>query len=275
MRQVGSWLGSAGSTVAQLRTQDGLSDTVVKAPSQGFANGFVTTNSVVQGEAVTALFDATSQQGWSLKFGHRTFRWTSETASKERAAVHCVIVGFGREQRAQRTLYFYPTITGGPVPQRAAEPICRYLIFHGDVAVRSRKTVLAPDLPRVSLGSIPYDWGHLMVTETEYEAVAADPVAGKYLRRYINGKEIINDLRRHCLWLEDLDPKDLQRSALLRARIEAVAEKRRQSKDTPTQALAQTPHLMRPNPNRPTVRACPLPNPRPWLRDGVTCGSVG
>ena len=220
---------------------------------------FVTTNSIVQGEAVTALFDATIAQGWSVKFAHRTFQWTSETAASERAAVHCVIVGFSRAQRAQRTLYFYPTVTSDPVPTTAAEAICRYLIFHDDVAVRSRKTVLAPDLPRLSLGSIPYDWNYLMIAPAEDEVFAADPVASKYVRRYINGREIINNLQRHCLWLEDLDPKDLQRSALLRARIEAVAKKRKGSPDKATRALAQTPHLMRPNPNRPTVAYLAVP----------------
>jgi hypothetical protein len=220
---------------------------------------FVTTNSIVQGEAVTALFDATRDLGWSIKFAHRTFAWMSETASRDRAAVHCVIVGFSRSPQAQRTLYFYPTITSDPVPETRNGPICRYLIFHRDVSVRSRKTVLAPDLPRMALGSIPYDWGHLMVLPEDYGTIMADAAAPKYVRRYINGKEIINNLPRHCLWLEGLDPQDVQRSPLLRARLDAIAAKRRQSKDKPTQALAQTPHLMRPNPNRPTVPYLAVP----------------
>jgi hypothetical protein len=220
---------------------------------------FVTTNSVVQGEAVTALFDASADRGWSIAFAHRTFQWTSESVSKERAAVHCVIVGFTRRSLTRRTLFSYPAITAAPVPERSTEAISRYLILHEDVAVRSRKTVLAPNLPRMSLGSIPYDWGFLMVTPDEFDVVAADQVAAKYLRRYINGKEIINNLVRHCLWLEHLDPKDLQRSPLLRARIDAVADKRRNSNDRATQVLAQTPHLMRPNPNRPTVPYLAVP----------------
>ena len=236
---------------------------------------FVTTNSIVQGEAVTALFDAAAGQGWSVKFAHRTFQWTSETAAQERAAVHCVIVGFTRASQTRRTLFFYPTINSDPQAQTSTESICRYLIFHDDVAVRSRREVLAPDLPRMSLGSIPYDWKHLMVSGSEQEAAAADPVLGKYLRRYVNGKEIVNDIHRYCLWLQDLDPKDLRRSPALRARIEAVEAKRRGSTDRATRELAATPHLMRPNPNRPTVPYLAVPGVFAEQRPYATAAHFG
>lgn len=57
---------------------------------------FVTTNSITQGQPVSALFELLIREGWRIKFAHRTFAWDSEAPGK--AAVHCVIVGFTRDR---------------------------------------------------------------------------------------------------------------------------------------------------------------------------------
>ena len=48
---------------------------------------------------------------------------------------------------------------------------------------------------------------------------------------------------RWCLWMEEIDPNDISKSAILRKRIERVREKRENSTRAATKALAQTPHL--------------------------------
>ena len=192
--------------------------------------------------------DATTEEDRQIKFAHRTFAWTSEATGK--AAVHCVIIGFTRDKAVPRTLFTYPNIHAEPVAAKKSGPISRYLIFRPDVAVRSRRTPLSPELPKVSLGSIPYDWGYLTVEADEYSDVMADLVAAKYVRPFINGRELINHSPRWCLWMEDLDPSDIAKSPLLKGRITAVAEKRQNSNDLATRNLAATPHLMRPNPHR-------------------------
>ena len=53
---------------------------------------FVSTNSISQGESVSILWKPLFGKGAKIEFAHRTFVWTSE--AKDRAAVHCVIVGF-------------------------------------------------------------------------------------------------------------------------------------------------------------------------------------
>ncbi len=54
---------------------------------------FVSTNSITQGEQVGALWGWMLAQGVKIHFAHRTFSWSNEARGK--AAVHCVIVGFG------------------------------------------------------------------------------------------------------------------------------------------------------------------------------------
>ncbi len=53
---------------------------------------FVSTNSICQGESVGILWKPLFAKNVQIEFAHRTFVWTSE--AKDRAAVHCVIVGF-------------------------------------------------------------------------------------------------------------------------------------------------------------------------------------
>ena len=53
---------------------------------------FVSTNSISQGESVGILWKPLFEKGVDIEFAYRTFVWTSE--AKDKAAVHCVIVGF-------------------------------------------------------------------------------------------------------------------------------------------------------------------------------------
>jgi hypothetical protein len=73
--------------------------------------------------------------------------------------------------------------------------------------------------------------------------VERDPVAAKYLRRFIMGNEVINNIQRWCLWLVDLDPADVARSEILRNRLTSVAESRSASAAESTRKMAETPHL--------------------------------
>jgi len=52
----------------------------------------VSTNSIVQGQAVASLLGPLMSDGLVIDYAWRTFRWDSEAA--EKAHVHCVIVGF-------------------------------------------------------------------------------------------------------------------------------------------------------------------------------------
>src|SRR5699024_12657006 len=69
------------------------------------------------------------------------------------------------------------------------------------------------------MGSMPRDGGNLIIGPSEYDEVAADPVAAKYVRRFMMGKELIHDLPRWCLWLEGLDPPTRNGSPCIMIRL--------------------------------------------------------
>lgn len=202
---------------------------------------FVTTNSISQGDQVPRLFAPLGDAGWAVAFAHRTFKWTSEAPG--RAAVHCVIVGFTRDANRPRQLWDYATPQSEPAPAKVTRGLNAYLVDGPDLLVRTRRQPLNAQLPRADFGSTPRDGGHLIVEPDAYDEVAADPAAAKYLRPFRGARELLHRRQRWCLWLEDLDPTDVDRSAILQARIDAVRTFREESDSPDAQAAAATPHL--------------------------------
>lgn len=202
---------------------------------------FVSTNSITQGEPVPALFSPVFAAGWRIKFAHRTFAWTSEAPGA--AAVHCTIVGFDKHPRKPAVLFEYDDPKGEPRPLPVAERINGYLVDGPNVLVEQSHSILSPELPPMVFGNMPRDGSNLVVEPDAYEDVIADPVAAKYVRRYVGARELIHGEPRWCLWLTDLDPLDLGRSAILKRRVEGVREFRLKSTAESTRAMAETPHL--------------------------------
>ena len=203
---------------------------------------FVTTNSITQGQPVPALFGPLIQDGWRIKFAHRTFQWDSEAPGK--AAVHCVIVGFTRDRGVKQRLWDYPDVRGEGVEQKIEQGINAYLVDGPNVLVTAQRTPLSPELQPARFGSMANDGGNLIVEVDEYDEAAADPVAAKYLRPFKGSRELVRGLDRWCLWLADgFDVADLEKSPVLRERISAVRDVRAASKRQATAVLARTPHL--------------------------------
>lgn len=219
---------------------------------------FVTTNSITQGQPVPALFGPLYREGWRIKFAHRTFAWDSEAPGQ--AAVHCVIVGFTRDNAVKQRLWDYekPNTEAAELPVRIG--VNAYLADGPNVLVTKRAKPLSPALPPARFGSKPADNGNLIVEVGDYDAVMADPIAAKYLRPFRMGKELVRGLDRWCLWLEDVEPSEIAKSPVLRERVEANHEWRTAQKPTgDAYKLKDIPHLMRPNKERPLVDYVGIP----------------
>lgn len=218
---------------------------------------FVSTNSIAQGAPVAALFRPLLEGGWRIRFAHQTFAWTSEAPGA--AAVHCVITGFDRgtpHEKARPVLFTYSSLKAQPeaLPVKHINP---YLVEGPDIFLKALRHPLSPDLPEVRFGSKPADGGNLIVEAKDYPQVAADPIAAKYLRPFRMGREVVRGLDRWCLWMhtEDFDPRDIDRSPILKERVRACATFRQGSKKKATVAGAQTAHLFQENhqPSEPYV----------------------
>ena len=202
---------------------------------------FVSTNSICQGEQVGTLWPWMLSKGARIIFAHRTFQWSNE--GKGVAAVHCVIVGFGLQQPAQRTLYVYADGIKSEPTALPARNINPYLVDAPDVMLPSR-TDTPPGLPQLLKGSQPTDGGHLILDEQErLKLLEAEPGAAVWIRPYVGAEEFINGIQRYCLWLKGMPPNTMNQLPIVKARVKAVAEARLQSATESVRALAKQPSL--------------------------------
>ena len=208
------------------------------AHGTGPACAFVSTNSITQGEQVGVLWGWLLAQGVKIHFAHRTFNWSNE--AKGKAAVHCVIVGFGLNDRADKVIHEYDDIKGDPhaVPAQRINP---YLVDAPDVVLPRRSTPICA-VPEIGIGNKPIDGGHYLFTPEERDAfVVKEPAAAKWFRRWLGAEEFLNGLERWCLWLGDCSPQELRAMPEAMRRVQAVRDVRLASKSPPTQKLAATP----------------------------------
>ncbi|MDD5479699.1 DNA methyltransferase [Rhodoferax sp.] len=202
--------------------------------------GFVSTNSITQGEQVGVLWAWMLAQGMCIRFAHRTFQWSNDAPGK--AAVHCVIVGFGMEPVPAPRLFEYEDIQG-LAHEVTAKNINPYLVDAPSVALPNRRAPICKVSPIV-FGSMPNDGGGLLLKPDEKAALlAVEPAAAPWLRRFMGADEFINNGTRWCLWLKDCPPQTLTTLKAVRQRLEGVRQHRANSARPTTQALAATPAL--------------------------------
>jgi hypothetical protein len=201
---------------------------------------FVSTNSVTQGEQVGVLWGELYRIGVRIHFAHRTFKWSNEARGK--AAVHCVIIGFGHEESEERRLFVYDSYEGEPHEVPAAR-INAYLADAPEVLLHRRERPIC-SAPAISKGSEATDFGLLFLDPQERESLLSvcwD--AGKVLRRAYGSDELINGLERWCIWLVGVSPDELRKLPPVVARVERVRDLRLQSGKARTRDWAAQPAL--------------------------------
>ena len=189
---------------------------------------FVSTNSISQGEQPGIIWPTLYANGNHITFAHRTFQWTNQ--AKGVAHVHCVIVGFGRQPRAVKQLFYYPEINGAPV-LHLAESITPYLIDgRGSELVLGNREDQISGAPKMAFGNMPADGGHLLLNPADRNAlVAAESAAADWILPCLGSQEYLQGQQRYALWLKGISPAQLAALPLVKARVEAVREVRKTS----------------------------------------------
>ena len=201
--------------------------------------GFVSTNSISQGEQVGVLWNNLFQRfGIKIHFGHRTFVWRSEARGK--AHVHVVIIGFGAFDTSDKRIYDYESENATVTHARNIGP---YLIEGPDAAINNRTDPIC-DVPRIKFGNQPIDGGHLLLDAAGRDGLLSkEPGAKKFIRLFVGAEEFLNGPERWCLWLLDTSPAELRGLPEIMERVEAVRDFRLSSKRKATRDLGATPSL--------------------------------
>jgi hypothetical protein len=203
--------------------------------------GFVSTNSICQGEQVGLLWQPILDRfKCRINFAHRTFKWNNE--AKGKAAVHCVIIGFATHDAPVKIIYDYDTVNG-KLHAIKAKNINPFLIDAPNVLLVNRKEPIC-QVPAMRFGSMPRDGGHFIFTEQERnDFLKKEPNAKKWIRPYTGAQEFINGYIRYCLWLNDIKPDELSKLHEVIKRVELVKEFRLASKAAATRRFARTSSL--------------------------------
>ena len=199
--------------------------------------GFVSTNSITQGEQVWQLWHALEPYDIDIEFAYDTFPWDSDTKGK--ANVHVVIIGMSKKGRSRTRRLFYDEYEERP------KHISPYLIgMNAETPIVQKNSKSLNGLPKMVMGSKPIDDGNYIFTDAEKNAfLKTEPYAGKYMRQYVGADEYINGEYRHILALHDVEPSEWKHMQATKKRVEKVKAFRKASRAPSTRDLAETPTL--------------------------------
>ena len=196
-------------------------------------SAFVSTNSISQGDQVAILWKPLFEKNIRFDFAHKTFLWNSE--AKEKAGVHCVIIGFSNCNNP-KDKYIYENNTSKKVKN-----INGYLLDAENIFIESHGKPIC-NVPTIGIGNQPIDGGHYLFSEEEKnEFIKREPKSAIYFRRWIGADEFINGYFRYCLFLKDCPPNELRNMPLCLERVNSVKEMRLSSTRAATLKLAETP----------------------------------
>lgn len=201
---------------------------------------FVSTNSICQGESVPTFWKGIVERGAEIVFAYRTFVWSSEAT--EKAAVHCVIVGFSLKGDKRKKLIFdNNTIL-------ETQHINPYLREAEDIWINNRSNFMLFSNPKMVKGSEPTDGGNLFLSENEKNDLETQyPVLKKYIKPFMGGREFLNEpqgiCNRYCFWFQNGNPKDYVGIQVIKTRLEKIREIRMASSSDRIRKMADYPYL--------------------------------
>jgi hypothetical protein len=202
---------------------------------------FVSTNSIVQGEQTSILWEQLFKQyNIKIHFAHRTFKWNNE--AKGNAGVHVVIVGFANFDTTEKRIFDYENIKG-EAHEIKAKNINAYLFDGKEIFIESRSKAIHT-FPEMTKGSQPTDGTKLILTPDEKDYFEKnEPLSQKWILPFIGGEELLNNSIRYVLWLKNCPPEELKKMPLVLKRLEEVKEARLKSSTPSVRDFAKFPTL--------------------------------
>jgi hypothetical protein len=229
-------------------------------------SALVSTNSMVQGQAVGAFWPEILTGCIEIGFAHRTFKWRNNASAN--AAVMCVITGLRNESNAGKRIF------DGDIETKASN-INAYLLDASNMFVKAAPRSLF-GLPYMEYGNKPTDGGHLILEPDEARELRAKrPESERFIKRFMGSREVVRDIQRYCLWVEDQEAKDASQIPEIKARFDAVAAFRAASKAAQTRPAAAYPHRFRQAQNTAKNHAIIIPRHTGENRPYLPCIRVG
>lgn len=188
----------------------------------GGALGFVSTNSICQGDHVALLWPRVLTGGIEIYFAHQPFQWSNQ--AKGKAGVTCVIIGLSVNPSGQRRLYSTEGVHTVSHINAYLRPSARDTIVYG------LTSPLSSQIPEIGQGSRPNDGGHLVFSPPERDAlIRSEPSVAPFFKRYMGTREFLNGAERYCLWIPDGSATQVAAVPGMKERFDRVREVRLKS----------------------------------------------
>jgi len=203
--------------------------------------GFVSTNSITQGEQVGQLWPILFEKyAININFAHKEFKWESDARGK--AIVTVVILGLSKINKKEKRLFHYDD---RKIIEENPKHISPYLIGSKEELPIVKETSKSLNgLPPLIMGSLPIVGQHYIFNDDEKsEFLAKEPNSEPFFMPYIGAEEFLHDKSRWILKLRDVKPNELKNLPETKKRIAAVKSYRLKSKRPATRRLAETPRL--------------------------------
>jgi hypothetical protein len=197
------------------------------------ASAFVVTNSICQGQQAIDIWPEIFKRGCEIRFAHTSFKWANLAAHN--AGVTVIIVGLGKTSPGRKKIYQGDSL-------KNCTSIGPYLVPDNLTSVQKEKIPICGQSVMLS-GNMPRDAGGLILDQETAESILKkDPIASKYIKRFIGSDELIKGNIRYCLWIDDQDKDLASKSEFINNRLNLVRSSRIASNAESTRLYAGKPH---------------------------------
>ena len=181
--------------------------------------GFVTTNSICQGEQTSILWPTLFRKV-NIKFAYSSFKWKNN--AKNNAGVAVTIIGLVSNESSRniiKKVFLNQNV-------KIVDNISAYLTAGSNLIVKN-STQPINGLPKMNRGNIHNDGKKLLIDLADYTKFKT-PEAKKFIKRYIGSQELVQSVPRYCIWLPFKEKNNLVEEAL---KIPAIAERIHECRD--------------------------------------------
>ena len=201
--------------------------------NQNRSFALVSTNTLVQGIHIGKLWSVLFSKNMEISFAYKSFHWSNNAS--DNAGVTCVIVGMRNVSEAPKYIFekekTYEVTNINP-----------YLLdMENHFVIDSSKPLNG--LPPMNFGNMPNDGGALLLSaEEKNEILSEHPSADSFIRRIYGSSELIKNLERYCIWIDDSNKEEALKHRMISDRVELCRNIRNDSKRTATNKLAEHPY---------------------------------
>ncbi|MFD2543783.1 class I SAM-dependent DNA methyltransferase [Lacinutrix gracilariae] len=203
------------------------------------ATALVTTNSICQGQQVPILWPLVFKLNHELSFVHTSFEWSN--LASHNAGVTVVIVGVKKKNNKTSKKIFSIDEHKNTI-SREVSNINPYLVSGENIVISPSRKQLS-NLPEFYRGNSPTDGGFLLLDNDEKLGLKlGEEIENKFIKRFVGSLELIRNVSRFCIWIEDDEVNLAKEIPVIKSRIEEVKNFRLKSKKKSTVLAAKWPH---------------------------------